>query len=85
MARIDVARARMDDALRNPADAAVLREAWRAVLRELIGEQPPACDRAWMNDRLFDLQLHVYNSPQWRKLIEVAETAEPNLLDRVGR
>ncbi|MFC5576429.1 hypothetical protein ACFPOA_00200 [Lysobacter niabensis] len=77
MARIEAARASMDDALRNSADGAVLHEAWRTLLQELIREQPPECDRAWMNDRLFDLQLHVFNSPQWRKLIEAAEMAQP--------
>jgi hypothetical protein len=74
----------MDDALRTLRDGAALRGTWHAVLQELTRDPPPESDREWMNDRLYDLQLHVYNSPQWRRHVEAVETARRDLLDRIG-
>ena len=68
--RIEAARARMDYALRNSPNALVLHETWHLIRDELIKESPPDCDRVWLADRLHDLQVHVYNSPQWRRSLE---------------
>jgi hypothetical protein len=73
LVRLDVARARMDDALLRAPDATALHDAWHEVLRELMQERPPEQDQTWLADRLLDLKLHVYNSPRWRQSLESVE------------
>lgn len=68
--RIEAARARMDDALRNAPNAAVLHGTWHLIRDELAKETPPDGDRVWLADRLHDLQVHIYNSREWQRTLD---------------
>jgi hypothetical protein len=82
--RIEAARVRMDDALRNSPNALVLHETWHLIRDELSKESPPDCDLVWLANRLHDLQLHVYNSPEWQRSLEgsIGLFAQPHLARR---
>ena len=73
--RLNVAQARMDDALLRVPDANALHVLWQRVLRDLARERPPAHDQIWLADRLLDLKLHVHNSARWRQSVEDVDTA----------
>jgi hypothetical protein len=58
--------------IRSSPDATTLHEAWHDVWNDLEKEKDlvPEVDRRWLLGHLSDLQLHVYNSPQWRQSLE---------------